>query len=198
MIDKQANNSIAEQLRASSDVKLAVMESQIGIIVQIADAICQSLKAGGKAIFFGNGGSAADAQHLASELVGRYKIERPAMNALALTTDTSLITALSNDYDFDQIFVRQVQGMTKSSDVVIGITTSGKSVNVLNALIEASKLGAKTVCFSGMDGGPCADTADISLVVPSNDVPRIQEAHITVGHIICHLVEEEMFAAGCE
>jgi len=196
MNDNLINNSITEQLRASSDVKLAMMKSQIEIIGQIAACISQSLKAGGKAIFFGNGGSAADAQHIASELVGRYKMERPAMRALALTTNTSLLTALSNDYDFDHVFVRQVQGMTKSSDIIVGITTSGKSINVLNALIEGSRLGAKTICFSGMDGGPCAEAADISLVVPSSDVPRIQEAHITVGHIVCHLVEEEMFATG--
>lgn len=196
MNDKQVNNSISEQLRASSDVKLALLESHIGVIGQIADSICQALKAGGKVMLFGNGGSAADAQHIASELVGRYKIERPAMSALALTTDTSLLTALSNDYDFNQVFVRQVQSMTRPCDVIVGITTSGKSANVLNALREGSRLGAKTVCFSGMDGGPCAEAADISLIVPSSDVPRIQEAHITVGHIVCHLVEEEMFAAG--
>lgn len=194
MNDKQAISGISEQLKSSSDVKLAMLESHIWVIAEIAEIICQSLKTGGNVLIFGNGGSAADAQHIASELVGRYKIERPAMRATALTTDTSLLTALSNDYDFSQVFARQVQGMARPGDAVIGITTSGTSLNVLNALREASRLGAKTICFTGKDGGPCAEAADISLVVPSSDVPRIQEAHITVGHIVCHLVEEEMFA----
>lgn len=193
-MDKETmNQKIAAQLEASAELKKELADNYIETISQIAMEICESLRKGGKVILFGNGGSAADAQHIASELVGRFKIERPGLRALALSTDTSLLTSISNDLDFQQIFSRQVECMADPEDVIIGITTSGNSENVLRALRAGSEAGARTICLTGMKGGPCAKESDISLIVPSFEVPRIQEAHITVGHIACNLVEEELF-----
>jgi len=193
-IDQQRmSEDIAAQLKASAALKTELADKYTGAISQITEEVCRSLSDGGKIILFGNGGSAADAQHIASELVGRFKQERPGLRAISLTTDTSLLTSISNDFDFNQIFSRQVECMADPNDVIWGLTTSGNSENVLRALQAGADLGAATVCLTGMNGGSCVNVAKISLVVPSFDVPRIQEAHITVGHIICHLVEEELF-----
>lgn len=193
-MDKQKmDREITAQLKASADIKTELAEKYAGAISQITEEICRSLISGGKIILFGNGGSAADAQHIASELVGRFKKERPGLRALSLSADTSLLTSISNDFDFSQIFSRQVECMADPDDVIIGITTSGNSENIVRALQAGTKLGATTVCLTGMNGGRCVETSEISLIVPSFDVPRIQEAHITIGHIICHLVEEELF-----
>lgn len=193
-IDQQRmNGEIAAQLKASAALKTELAKKYIGAISQITEEICRSLNSRGKIILFGNGGSAADAQHIASELVGRFKKERPGLRALSLSADTSLLTSISNDFDFNQIFSRQVECMADPNDVILGITTSGNSENILRALQAGAELGATTVCLTGMNGGPCAKISKISLIVPSFDVPRIQEAHITIGHIICHLVEEELF-----
>jgi D-sedoheptulose 7-phosphate isomerase len=195
-MDKQIiRGEIAAQLEASASLKQELAKNYIDVISQITTEICRSLKSGGKIILFGNGGSAADAQHIASELVGRFKKERPGLRALSLSANTSLLTSLSNDFDFSQIFSRQVECLADPADVVIGITTSGGSENVLLALQAGAEIGATTVCLSGMDGGECAKASQISIIIPSYDVPRIQEAHIAVGHIICHLVEEELFAS---
>ena len=149
------------------------------------------LKNGGKILIFGNGGSAADAQHIAAELVGRYKAARKGLPAIALTTDTSALTAIGNDYGYDYVFNRQVEALANKGDVVIGISTSGSSANVISALKLASELNCKTIGFSGQDGGIMKDICDINLVAPSKDTPRIQEIHIIIGHTICHLIDQE-------
>jgi D-sedoheptulose 7-phosphate isomerase len=154
--------------------------------------IVNCFRNGKKVLICGNGGSAADAQHIAAELTGRFKLDRKALPAIALTTDTSALTSISNDYGFDDVFRRQVEGLADEGDVVIGISTSGKSVNILKAFDEAHAKGAITVSLLGKGGGECSKTADISIIVPSNDTPRIQETHILIGHIICDLVEKEL------
>jgi D-sedoheptulose 7-phosphate isomerase len=160
--------------------------------VAISAQLCiDCLKSGGKILLFGNGGSAADAQHIAAELVGRYKVERKGLPAIALTTDTSAITSIGNDFGYNHIFDRQVEALANKSDVVIGISTSGKSENIINALKVASKLNCITIGFSGQDGGEMNEICNINLVVPSEDTPRIQEMHIVIGHTICHLIDQE-------
>jgi len=149
------------------------------------------LRNGGKILLFGNGGSAADAQHIAAELVGRYKVERKGLRAIALTTDTSAITSIGNDFGYNHIFERQVEALANKGDVAIGISTSGKSGNVISALKLASKLNCITIGFSGQYGGEMNEICDINLVVPSEDTPRIQEMHIVIGHTICHLIDQE-------
>ena len=165
------------------------------IIEQIESAakICiDGLENNGKIILFGNGGSAADAQHIAAELVGRYKMDRKGIPAIALTTDTSAITAISNDFGYEYVFERQVEALANKGDVLIGISTSGRSSNVINGLKMASKIGCRSIGFSGSDGGEMNQICDTNLVVPSEDTPRIQEMHIVIGHIICHLIEQEL------
>lgn len=158
--------------------------------IQVSAELCrESLKIGGKILLFGNGGSASDAQHIAAELVGRYKIERKGLAAIALTTDTSAITAISNDFGYENVFTRQVEALATNLDVVIGISTGGTSTNVINALKKAKEIGCKTIGFSGRGGGEMNTLCDINLVVPSDETPRIQEMHILVGHTICHLIE---------
>ena len=160
--------------------------------IAISAQLCiDCLKSGGKILLFGNGGSAADAQHIAAELVGRYKVERKSLPAIALTTDTSALTAISNDYGYIHVFDRQVEGLANKGDVVIGISTSGNSINVINALKVASKLNCNTIGFSGQDGGEMNKICNINLSVPSEDTPRIQEMHILIGHTICHLIDQE-------
>ena len=173
-------------------LKVAETMSSLTNKVEIAAQICiDCLKNGGKILLFGNGGSAADAQHIAAELVGRYKIERKGLRAIALTTDTSVITSIGNDFGYNHIFDRQVEALVNKGDVAIGISTSGKSDNVISALKLASKLNCVTIGFSGQDGGEMNEICNINLVVPSEDTPRIQEIHIVIGHIICHLIDQE-------
>jgi D-sedoheptulose 7-phosphate isomerase len=160
--------------------------------LEIAANLCiESLKNGGKILIFGNGGSAADAQHIAAELVGRYKVERKALAAIALTTDSSTITCITNDYEYEYVFSRQVEALANTKDVVIGISTGGTSSNVVSGLNTAKNLGCKTIGFSGRNGGSFNDLCDINLVVPAEDTPRIQEMHIVIGHTICHLIDLE-------
>ncbi len=173
-----------------------VAKNNIGDIEKIARAIINCFRQGSKVIFFGNGGSASDAQHLATELVCRLKLERKALPALALNTNTSLLTAQGNDYGFDTIFSRQIEAFAAKNDVVIGLSTSGNSENVLKAIVTANKLGCTTIGFSGSDGGMLAKTAGINFVVSSNVTQHIQEMHITAGHIICELVEEALAKSG--
>jgi len=146
---------------------------------------------GGKILIFGNGGSAADAQHIAAELIGRYKTNRKGLFAIALTTNTSNLTAIGNDFGYTEIFSRQIEAIAKKGDVVIGISTSGKSLNVISALKMASKLECITIGFSGKDGGEMNEICNINLAAPSEDTPRIQEIHIIIGHTICHLIDQE-------
>ena len=159
-------------------------------------AICciNSLKNDGKILIFGNGGSAADAQHIAAELIGRFKIERKGRAAIALTTDTSTITSISNDYGYSKVFSRQVEALANPKDVVIGISTSGNSINVNKALIKAKNIGCKVIGFSGGDGGEMQHHCDVNVFVPVKDTPRVQEMHILIGHIICHLIDIEFNA----
>lgn len=160
--------------------------------LEIAANLCiLSLSNGGKILIFGNGGSAADAQHIAAELVGRYKTERKGLSTIALTTDTSALTAIGNDYGYDRIFDRQVEALAREGDVVIGISTGGTSANVIGALKVARKLGCKCIGFSGRSGGEMNALCDVNLVVPAEDTPRIQEMHILFGHTICHLIDLE-------
>ena len=168
----------------------ATMES-IGDSLETAANLCiDSLKNGGKILIFGNGGSAADAQHMAAELVGRYKAERKGLAAIALTTDSSALTCITNDYSYDYVFSRQVEALANNKDVVIGISTGGTSSNVVSGLKTAKDLGCKTIGFSGRGGGKFNDLCNINLVVPAQDTPRIQEMHIVIGHTICHLIDQ--------
>ena len=166
------------------------MES-VGKSIEIAAELCiDCLKKGNKILLFGNGGSAADAQHIAAEIVGRYKTERKGLSAIALTTDTSALTAISNDYGYLHVFDRQVEALANEGDVLIGISTGGSSANVVNALKIAKDLGCKSIGFSGKDGGEFNHLCDVNIVVPAEDTPRIQEMHIVIGHTICHLIDQ--------
>ncbi len=187
----QFATKVVEQLRESARVKLDLAESP-EMVVQVARSWVNSLQSENKILFCGNGGSAADSQHLAAELVGRFHGERSALPAIALTVDSSILTAISNDYGFDHLFVRQVQAHGSPGDVLVGLTTSGGSVNVLNAFAEAKRMGITTVAFTG-SAGIANNETDYVIAVPSLDTPRIQEAHIAIGHIICAIVEEIMF-----
>ena len=158
--------------------------------VESAAKICiNALKNDNKILIFGNGGSAADAQHIAAELVGRYKAERKGLPAIALTTDSSALTCISNDYGYEQVFSRQIEALANSGDVAIGISTGGTSHNVISALDVAKNIGCKAIGFSGRGGGEMNDSCDVNLVVPDNDTPRIQEMHILIGHTICQLID---------
>ena len=169
----------------------ATMKS-IGSALEVAANICiDSLKQGGKILIFGNGGSAADAQHIAAELVGRYKLERKGLSAIALSTDTSSLTAIANDYGYEHVFDRQIEALANPEDVAVGISTSGNSSNVINALQLAKNIGCKSIGLSGKSGGNMNKLCDVNLVIPAKDTARIQEMHILVGHIICHLIELE-------
>ena len=168
----------------------ATMESISDSLETAANLCIDSLKNGGKILIFGNGGSAADAQHIAAELVGRYKTERRGLPAMALTTDTSALTAIGNDYGYDRIFNRQVEALANKGDVIIGISTGGSSGNVISGLKLAKELECKTVGFSGRGGGDMNTLCDINLVVPAEDTARIQEMHIVIGHTICHLIDQ--------
>jgi D-sedoheptulose 7-phosphate isomerase len=154
----------------------------------------EALKADRKILFFGNGGSAADAQHLAAELIGRYRKERASLAAIALTCDTSILTAVGNDYGFEMVFARQIEGLAEEGDVAFGISTSGNSKNVIEGIHQAKEKGCKTIGLLGCDGGRIGESVDLSIIVPCKATPRIQECHITIGHILCSLIEQELFA----
>ncbi|HIQ49336.1 MAG TPA: SIS domain-containing protein [Aquifex aeolicus] len=185
MLDK-----VKKIFRESAETKLAFLELYADQIVEVAGIIATALKDGNKVLLFGNGGSAADAQHIAAEIVGRFKRERKALPAIALTTDTSVLTALGNDYGFETIFERQIEALCMPGDIAIGITTSGNSENVIRGLKKAHDLGATTVAFTGRDGGKVAKIAHYTFIVPSYETPRIQECHITLGHALCELIDE--------
>ena len=185
---------ISDYIKRSIQTKNELLvTTHVEVIAQIAKVIINAYRHGRKVVWFGNGGSAADAQHLACELVSRFYLERKALVSIALTTNTSILTAIANDYDFDRIFARQVEALVNSGDVVIGITTSGNSPNVIEGIIEAKRRGAITVGFTGATGGKLKGNVDFLMEVPSEETPHIQEAHIMVGHIICYLVEKELF-----
>lgn len=177
----------------------SVLENmELELTTQIADAatlLIATFAHGNKLIVFGNGGSAADAQHFAAEITGRFKMERRALPAIALTTDTSALTAIGNDYGFDKIFSRQVEGLAVAGDIVVGISTSGNSPNVALALEAARKQGCKTVALLGRDGGTICQLVDLAIIIPSFDTPHIQEGHITTIHILCDLLEKGLFTS---
>jgi len=167
------------------------MESLLIEIENIGNLCLNSLKTGGKIFICGNGGSAADAQHIAAELSGRFKKERIALAGVALTTDTSAITAIGNDYGYEHVFSRQLEALGREGDILISISTSGNSVNILKAMQSAAKLNIKNIALTGKTGGKMAEQADASIIIPSNDTPRIQEMHIMVGHMICVIIDKE-------
>lgn len=185
-------DSIAKMLKEGADLRLQMIETMTGDILDAAKAIADAFKAGRKVLLFGNGGSAADAQHIAAEFMNRFMIERPPLPAIALTTDTSILTSISNDYAFEEIFSKQLKALGKKGDIALGISTSGSSANVLKGLRAAKKLGMTTIALVG-EGGKAASLADISLSVPSRSTPRVQEAHIVVGHILCELIDTLLF-----
>ena len=162
-------------------------------VVAVVDAVTAALKAGNKILLFGNGGSAADAQHLAGEFVNRFIIERPPLPAIALSTDTSVITSIGNDYDFSEIFSKQIRAIGQKGDIAWGMSTSGTSANVVKAMETAKKIGMVTIGLTGRDGGEIARIVDHALIVSSTSTPRIQEVHITVGHAICEMVDFKLF-----
>jgi D-sedoheptulose 7-phosphate isomerase len=161
-------------------------------IANASKMVVETLQNGGKIILFGNGGSAGDAQHISAELTGRYKTERRGLPAIALTTDTSALTAIGNDYGYDKVFSRQIEALANKNDLLIGISTSGNSENVINALEIGKEIGCQTLGFSGKGGGKMNEFCDLNLIVPSNNTPRIQEMHILFGHIICQIVDENL------
>jgi D-sedoheptulose 7-phosphate isomerase len=184
--------SVARSLKEGSDLRLKMAEAMAAEIATAATAIAEAFKAGRKLLLFGNGGSAAGAQHVAAMFMNRFLIERPPLPAIALTTDTSVLTSIANDYAFDEIFSKQVKALGKKGDVALGITTSGSSGNVLKALRAAKKLGMTTIALTG-EGGKAGALSDIALQIPSRSTPRIQEAHIAVGHILCDLTDKILF-----
>jgi D-sedoheptulose 7-phosphate isomerase len=187
---------VKESIQAALDEHLKLMgwvrEHAAAPLEAAVGAVVLCLQAGGKVLLLGNGGSAADAQHIAAELVGRYKAERRGLPAVALTTDTSALTAIANDYGYDRVFARQVEALAKPGDVVVGISTSGNSPSVVEALGAAERAGCTTVALTGRDGGRIGRLADVHLNIPHDDTARVQEAHITLGHILCELVERAM------
>lgn len=186
---------IKSRLQESAKVKQKILANidTVKIIAKIAEAIVEAYRRGKKVILFGNGGSAGDAQHIAAEFVGKYYLERAPLPAIALTVNTSSLTAIGNDYSFAQVFAKQLEALGEAGDVAIGISTSGNSENVLEALRVAKTKGLITIGFTGEEGGKLKDVVDYCLHIPSNDTPRIQEGHVTVGHIICEIVERELF-----
>ena len=184
---------IIKIFKESNRVKETFVNENLSKLVNVVEAITSALKAGNKILLFGNGGSAADAQHLAAEFVNRFVIERPPLPAIALTTDSSVITSIGNDYDFSEVFSKQIRAIGQAGDIAWGISTSGSSSNVLKGLEVAKKMGLLTVAFTGKDGGNIAKIADFSINVSSSVTARIQEAHITAGHAICELVDIKLF-----
>jgi len=185
---------IKAQLASHRDVISRVEAELSPQIAEMVSLLVETFNRGGKLLVMGNGGSAADAQHFVAEVVGRFKMERRGLPAVALSTDTSILTAIGNDYGFDKVFRRQVEALAAPGDLVVGISTSGNSPNVLQALELAREKGCRTVGLLGKDGGSIKDVCDISLIVPTIDTPRVQEGHITIIHIVCDLLEKTMFS----
>jgi len=191
-------NYIIKQIADSAATKQAILENDalLNTIVTVAQECVAVYRRGKKTMLAGNGGSAADAQHIAAELVGRYGFDRPSIPSLALTTDSSNLTAIGNDYGYEKVFSRQLEGMAQEGDLFIGISTSGNSQNIINAFESARDRGVITVALVGRDGGKMAQMADFAIIIPSNATPRIQESHILIGHILCDIIEKELFGGG--
>jgi D-sedoheptulose 7-phosphate isomerase len=186
---------VSNLIEASIATKQLLLSNHdiVSTVAKVSEILVDALRQGNKALLFGNGGSAADAQHIAAELVGRFAFDRPALPALALSVNSSCVTAIGNDYGFDQVFSRQLEALARPGDVAIGISTSGNSPNVLQALSVARKMGLQTVAWTGRTGGDLRNNVDHCICVPSSVTPRIQECHILIGHIISELVERELF-----
>ncbi|MBT4376302.1 D-sedoheptulose 7-phosphate isomerase [archaeon] len=189
---QKINQDIKEFIKESFEIK-KVLLTKVPIISAITNSMIACYSRGGKILVAGNGGSAADAQHLVAELVGKYKLERASLPAIALTTDTSILTSVGNDFGFENIFKRQLESLGNEGDIFIGISTSGDSNNLVEAMKEAKKKGMVTIGFLGRNGGTMKYLSDYSLIIPSNNTPRIQEAHISLIHIICELLENKLF-----
>ena len=181
--------TIKEEFNSHLDTINNVIDTMEDSLEKASILAINALKTGNKILIFGNGGSAADAQHIAAELTGRYKSERRGLPGIALTTDTSALTAIGNDYGYDRVFDRQVESLANSGDLLLGISTSGNSKNVISALKLGQELGCKTIGFSGRDGGDMNDVCNVNLIVPSDNTPRIQEMHILFGHTICQIID---------
>lgn len=191
-------NYLKGEIAASVETKQKMLDDEtlLDTIGRVAHRCVEIYRVGHKTMLAGNGGSAADAQHIAAELVGRYGFDRPSISSIALTTDTSALTAIGNDYGYEHIFSRQLEGVGNEGDIFFGISTSGNSQNLLNAFESARSKGIMTVALVGKGGGKMAPLADEAIIVPSNATPRIQEAHIMIGHIICDIIEKELFGGG--
>jgi len=191
----RARSLTLERIRDCAALMQRLLESSeyLSAVTDVAEAMTKCLRTGNKVLFFGNGGSAADAQHLAAELIGRFLKERESLPGVALTTNTSILTAIGNDYSFDEIFSRQIAGIGRAGDVAFGITTSGNSPNVLRAVSVAREKGLVTVGLTGRSGGKLANAVHHCIRIPSDQTPRIQEGHILAGHTLCELVEEAFF-----
>jgi D-sedoheptulose 7-phosphate isomerase len=179
----------------SIDVKKKFIEGHVNTIIEVANVIASAFNKGKKLILFGNGGSATDASHLAAEFVNRFQKERPGLPAIALNTDIAVMTAIANDYDFSEVFAKQLKSLSDEGDVVIAISTSGGSANILKAMDVAKKKKLITIAFTGLKGDKFASKAQYAFIVPSDKTPRIQETHITLGHVLCRMVEEILFEA---
>jgi D-sedoheptulose 7-phosphate isomerase len=186
---------IRKQIEESLKVKTLLLDDELfhKLIEESALRCCEALKNDKKIIFAGNGGSAADAQHLAGELVNRFGFERPGLSAIAITTDTSVITSIANDYGFERLFARQIQAIGKKGDILVAISTSGNSANIIEGIKEAKKIGITTIGLTGKSGGKISELCDLCFRIPSDETPRIQEAHILIGHIICSIIEKSLF-----
>src|SRR5579863_1246818 len=191
---------VSASIRASIAVKELLLRNAevVSVVAKVSELLVDTIDKGNKVLLFGNGGSAADAQHIAAEFVGRFAFDRPALPALALSVNTSCVTAIGNDYGFDLVFSRQIEALAHRGDVAIGISTSGQSPNVLRAMATAKKMGLHTIGLTGSAGSKLTDKVDHCICVPSSETPRIQECHILVGHIISELVEQTIFhEEGC-
>ena len=184
---------IRQSLENSIAVKRAVAEKFPPVIARMARVMVEALRNGHRIYIAGNGGSASDAQHIAGELVGRFTMERKALPVIALATDTAVLTAVANDYGYDEVFRRQVEAHVREGDVLLCISTSGNSPNILKAIEQAKSVGARVLALAGRDGGKLAKAAELCVTVPAKESARIQESHITIGHILCEIVEKEMF-----
>jgi D-sedoheptulose 7-phosphate isomerase len=195
-IDDSRSLAVA-RIRDGAAVMQQLLESEeyLSAVVAAADAMTKGLRSGNKILFFGNGGSAADAQHLAAELSGRFMRERPSLSGWALTTNSSALTAIGNDYSFEDIFARQLEGIGSTGDIAFAISTSGNSLNVIKAVEVARRRNLISIALAGKSGGRLRDLVDHCICIPSDHTPRIQEAHILTGHILCELIEEEMFGS---
>lgn len=191
---------IKDQIAASIETKQKLLadDELLALIETVARACVEVYRNGAKTMLAGNGGSAADAQHIAAELVGRYGFDRPSISSIALTTDSSNLTAIGNDYGYDHVFSRQLEGIGSKGDLFIGISTSGNSKNIVNAVNAAKEKGIITVGMTGEKGGAMAKLCDYCIKVPSSQTPRIQESHILIGHMLCDIIEKELFGEGVE